>query len=264
MANPKPGHFCIYNLTTADTNAVVEALNRGQFDNPSSQDQWSPPQTPVSGQQPSDIIAHHRQSPGILDRQFFVICDRPDWATSSVLAVNLDFKGWEDAVRMEIGFAGDAVPSISIGNTDWEENLGASGGSWPAAKFAVYVTADADIDRAALVGMLNRGLGGRKAWTMGGAVCRDATALLPENLENGFVGLANIHKTVASSEGFDPATFIVVDRTDWESAGVSVVWSGGDHLDFCNKSAEYAAEVLMWVHQGLYTWPEGKTWSKGL
>ena len=262
MANPKAGYFCIYNSTAIDDDALVDSLNRGQFNNPPSEKQWSTPQVQFSGQEPSAIVAHHRQSPGILDNQYFVICDRPDWATSSVLAVNLDFQGWEDAARMEVGVAGDALPSISIANTDWEENLGASGETWPRERFAVYVTSEGTIDQEALVKVLNAGLNGRKAWTMGGGVCRDATALLPKIGGTELTALAEMHESIARGEGFDPATFVVADHADWESAGVSIVQTGGQNLDVCNKSAEYAAEILTWVHQGLYTWAEGKDWSK--
>ncbi|CAD6567524.1 MAG: hypothetical protein ASARMPRED_000882 [Alectoria sarmentosa] len=237
MANPKAGYFCIYNSTAIDDDALVDSLNRGQFNNPPSEKQWSTPQVQFSGQEPSAIVAHHRQSPGILDNQYFVICDRPDWATSSVLAVNLDFQGWEDAARMEVGVAGDALPSISIANTDWEENLGASGETWPRERFAVYVTSEGTIDQEALVKVLNAGLNGRKAWTMGGGVCRDATALLPKIGGTELTALAEMHESIARGEGFDPATFVVADHADWESAGVSIVQTGGQNLDVCNKLA---------------------------
>ena len=263
MADPKPGYFCVYSSTAIDNDALVETLNGGQFGNPSSQRQWSAPQVPISSEEPSAIVAHHRQSPGILDKQYFVIGDRPDWATTSVLAVNLDFRGWEDAVRMEAGGAGDAIPSGSIANTDWEENLGASVETWPKARFAVYVTADGTVDRDALVKALDAGLGGRKAWTMGGGVCRDATPLLPEDGGTDLAALARFHASVAPREGFDPAAFVVADDANWASAGVRMVQTAaGPDLDACTKPAECAAEILTWVHQGLYTWAEGKAWSK--
>ena len=265
MAVPKRGYFCVYSTTAIGDDALVETLNRGQFDNPPSQNQWSAPEIPFSSPRPSVILMHHRQSPGVLNKQYFVIGDRPDWATSGVLAVNLDFQGWEDAVRMDVGVAGDAVPSVSIFNTDWEENLGARGESWPKERFAVYVTTteeEGTVDREGLVRVLNSGLEGRKAWTVGGGVCKDATALLPENEGIDLPALARLHESVASREGFDPATFVVAEGADWESAGVSVVQTAGQDLDVCTKPAEYAAEILTWVHQGLYTWAEGKAWRK--
>ena len=263
MSGPKSGYFCVYTTVSVDDDAVVTALNRGQFDNPPDQTQWSSPQAPVSDRSPSAIIAHHRQSSGMLDPQYIVICDRLDWATTSVLAVNLDFKGWEDGARMEVGVAGDAIPSVSISNTEWEENLGASQELWPKDRFAVYVTARCtSTEREALIQALNSGLGGRKAWTMGGEVCRDATGLLPEDGEIDLPNIASLHKKAASQEGFDPVTFILAKHADWQSSGVSIVRADGEELDVSDKPAEFAAEILTWVHQGLYTWTEGKNWSK--
>ena len=263
MTEPKAGYFCAYTSSAVhDNDAVVEALNRGQFDNPPSETQWSVPQVPFSSPKPSAFIAHHRQSPSVLEKQYFVIADRSDWKTSSVLAINLDFEGYEDATRMQVGVAGDALPSVSVANTEWAENLGATPETWPKERFAVYVTAQGEIDREALVQKLDAGLGGRKSWTMGGGVCRDATALLPGDRGIDLAAVAELHQSIAEREKFDPAMFIVVENADWESAGVSVVRIEAEGIDVCNKPAEYAAEVLTWIDQGLYSWPEGKEWSK--
>ena len=262
MSDLKSGYFCVYSSTPIEDDVLVQTLNRGQFDNLPSETQWSTPQTPFPPQSPSAIINRHRQSPGTLDKQYLVIGDRSDWATSSILAVNLDFDGWEDAVRMEVAVAGDAIPSVSIANTDWVENLGAVADLWPKERFAVYVTARDLPHREHLVNELNAGLEGRKAWTMGGAVCKDATPLLPEDRKMDVAAVASLHESIAVSEGFDPATFIVVDKADWESDGVQVVRMDGPDVDVCSKPAETAGEILTWVHQGLYTWAEGKEWKK--
>ena len=97
---------------------------------------------------------------------------------------------------------------------------------------------------------------------MGGGVCKEATALLPKDGGTDLVALARWHGSVASREGFDLATFIVADRADWETAGVRIVSTGRQNLDLCTKSTECAAEILTSVHQGLYTWAEGRDWSK--
>ena len=262
MTDPKPGYICVYNLTSSTDDAIIEALNRGQFENPPSHTIWSSPQHHTSDQTPSAIVAHHRRSPGILDKKYFIICDRADWADSCVLAVNLDFQGWEDAVRMKVGLAGDAIPSMCIGNTEWEEYLGGSGETWPSGRFAVYVTMHGAEDPEALVDALNAGLGRRKAWTMGGPVCRDATDLLPKEPGADLGTIAKLHASVADKEGLDPSTFLVSDDKDWESVGVSIVRSKGQDVDdICMKSVNCAAEILTWVDQGLYTWDEGKNWN---
>ena len=262
MTDPKSGYFCVYNLTASSNDDIVEALNRGQYENPPSQKQWWSQQEPIENRKVSAIVAHHRQSPGVLDKQYFVICDRPDWATSGVLAINLNFLGWEDAVRMEVGVAGDAIPSNSISNTEWEENLGASGGTWPGDRFAVYVTAQGTKDPQALMSALNAGLGGRKAWTMGGPVCRDATTLLPSDSSVDLATIAKLHTSIADREGFDPAMFIVSDDEEWESVGVSIVRTRGQDIeDVSAKPVDCSAEILTWVDQGLYTWEEAKSWN---
>lgn len=81
---------------------------------------------------------------------------------------------------MQVGVGGDAPPSVSIVNTGSEGNLGVSGQSWSRERFAVNVTSkEGTFDREALVRVLN--LEGKKARTMGGEVCKDATALLPKD-----------------------------------------------------------------------------------
>lgn len=265
---PKPGDFCVYAATShADLPALINTLNRGQFENPPSQTQWSLPQIPPPPDSSTGfaLVAHHRQHHGILDEEYYVLCDSDDWASDggTILAVSLDFGGYVDAVRMQVGVAGDSIPSMSIANTDWEESL--EGDRWPKEKFAVYMTAkDGNVDGDAIVKALNAGLAGRKAWTAGGGVCRDATALLPEGGDVFDVGaVARLHGSVAEKELFDPNFFIVVEQADWESVGVSLVRIGSQgKLDVSSKPAEYAAEILTWVDQGFCTWVEGKAWSK--
>lgn len=263
IGTAKPGYFCVYNTTTTgDDTTLVKALNRGQFENSSDQTQWSIPEPPFPSQQPSAILAHHRQSSGVLDKQYLVISDRSDWASSTVLAVNLDFQGYEDAVRMQVGVAGDLIPSMSNGNTEWEENFTSK--TWPKERFAVYVTPaeDDDVNYDMLVNTLNAGLNARKAWTTGGNVCRNATGLLPEDGWKDLATVRKAHGEHAEKEGFDPGYFIVADQADWEADGVKIVRSAGQDFDERSKPAESAAEILTWVNQGLYTWEEGKEWCK--
>ena len=265
---PKPGDFCVYAPTSnEDLPTLVIALNRGQFENPPTQTLWSPPQNPPPPNSSTGfaLVAYHRQHHGILDQEYYVLCDNDDWASDggTILAVSLDFGGYVDAVRMQVGVAGDSIPSMSIANTDWEENL--EGDMWPKEKFAVYITTkDEKVDGDALVKALNAGLAGRKAWTAGGGVCTNATALLPDGGEDFDVGaVAKLHRSVAEKERYDPNFFIVAGQADWESAGVVTVnVSSQGELDVSSKPAEYAAEILTWVDQGFCTWVAGKTWTK--
>lgn len=269
MTEPKPGYFSLYNLTTTPDSQIIEALNRGQYGNPPTQTQWSSPQHQPPAKTPSAIVSHHRQSPGVLNSQYVVICDSEDWVDTSVLAVNLDFDGYEDATRIPIAVAGDAIPSISIGNTEWVEEVGAYSETWPKERFAVYVTAE-DVDHEKVLQTLNAGLNGRKGWIEGGPVCKDASALLSSSSNeapNGSAGIARFHANVAPNEDFDPEVFILVESAGWEENGVLVVRKGeeeegGGDVDSCTKPAEYAAELLTWMDQGLYTWTEIKEWRK--
>lgn len=265
---PKPGNFCVYTATShADLPTLITGLNRGQFGNPPTQTLWSPPQNPPPPGSSTGfaLVAHHRQHHGILDEGYYVICDSDGWASDdgTILVVNLDFGGYVDAVRMQVGVAGDSVPSMSIANTDWEECL--EGDRWPKEKFALYITAkDGDVDGDALLKVLNAGLAGRKAWTAGGGVCKDATALLPDgggDLDTGAV--ARLHGSVAEEEMYDPNFFIVAGQADWEGVGVSLISIGTQgKLVVSSKPAEYAAEILTWVNQGFCTLEEGFAWTK--
>ena len=59
---------------------------------------------------------------------------------------------------------------------------------------------------------------------MGGGVCRDTMALLPpEYGASNISTLASLHGSFIFREGFNPATVIVANLVDWESAGVGIV-----------------------------------------
>lgn len=265
MTEPKPGYFSVYNLTTTPDSELIEALNRGQFGNPPTQTQWSSPQHQPLTKTPSAIVGHHRQSPGVLNSQYLIICDSEDWAETSILAVNLDFDGYEDATRMPIAVAGDAIPSISIGNTEWVEEVGAHSETWPKERFAVYITSD-NVDHGSVIQTLNAGLKGRKSWTTGGPVCKDASTLLlkPAQAENSLEAISKSHRSVAEKEEFDPEIYIVVESAEWAKNGVQIVRREDESTepDSCVRPAEYAAELLTWLDQGLYTWEEIKKWDK--
>lgn len=109
---PKPGDFCVYAATShADLPTLVTALNRGKLGDPPSQTQWSPPQTPPPPDSATGfaLVAHHRQHHGFLDKEYYILCDGDDKASDggTILAVSLDFGLYVDAVRMQVGVAGD-------------------------------------------------------------------------------------------------------------------------------------------------------------
>ena len=74
--------------------------------------------------------------------------------------------------------------------------------------------------------------------------------------------IAKEHTQIARGEGFDPATFIVANEADWDQYSVLVarIAEDGSGVDCCRRPVDVAAEMLTWVHQGLYLWEEGKLW----
>lgn len=79
-----------------------------------------------TGARPKDIINFHKGRKDV-NQQFLLIADRQDIETEGFLVVNLDFQGVPDAVRMKAHKACHALPSLSIDNTDWQEDIKMSG-----------------------------------------------------------------------------------------------------------------------------------------
>lgn len=136
-----------------------------------------------SNTEPADLIEHHRKSEQNLDQTFFVVVGRLDWEKQGILVVNLNFKGYVDAIRQEVNIAGDDVPSMNIGNTTWFENLCyADQPLFPRNKFAVYVQERHDEVVAStrssrnklqeLNSLIHEGLDGRKSGSdQKGGIC---------------------------------------------------------------------------------------------
>ena len=271
MPSPKPGNFCVYTTVAIDLDDLVQTLNKGEFGNSPSQTQYAASPDSFLHQPVSAIVNHHSTSTGVFNKQYHVIADRADWSTSGILAVNLDFEGFVDAARMKASDAGDAIPSASILNSEWYEILGSSTGDmYPKEAFAVYAS-EAIVGKvekeAKLLEALNAGLESRKDYSV--KVCRLATLSLPASKgtegtddEIDISPVAKEHTQIATDEGFDSATFIVADEADWDQYGVLVarIAEDGTGLNSCRRPVDVAAEMLTWVHQGLYLWEEGKVW----
>ena len=265
----KPGNFCVYATVPIDIDVLVKTLNEGQFGNHPWEIQWAASPQSFLDQPLSAVVTHHRTSPSIFNKIFFVVADRADWATSSILAVNLDYEGFIDATRMKAGVAGDAIPSCNIMNTDWYELMGRmTGHMYPKAAFAVYTSSAIEGKKEReLLATLNAGLEIRKQDSAG--VCRLGHASVPtaaasegKDDEVDLVPIANEHVRTAKEEGLDPALFIVADELDWDDYGVLLVRVTGEDakVDSCRKPVDVAAEILTWLHQRLFTWEEGKLW----
>lgn len=271
MPSPKPGDFCVYTTVPIDLDVLIQTLNEGQFGNPPSQSQFAASPDSFLNQPVSAIVNYHRTSSGVFNKQYLIIADRTEWVGSGILAINLDFDGFVDATRMAAGVAGDAIPSVSILNSEWYEILGTrENGMYPKELFAVY--ASETIKRqlegeGTLLAALNAGLESRKDYSA--QVCRLASAPLAvftgldkAEVENEVSSIAKEHTQFARGEGFDLGTFILADETDWEDHGVLLVRVAKDGaiVDRCRRPIEVAAEILTWIYLGLYTWEEGKVW----
>ena len=265
----KPGNFCVYANVPVDMEVLVRTLNEGQYGNHPWEIQWAASPLSFNKQPPSTIVDHHGTSPGVFNKIFFIIADRVDWATSYVLAVNLDYEGFIDTARIKASVAGDAIPSCNIMNTDWYELMGRmTGHMYPKGAFAVYISpAITGNKERELLETLNAGLENRKQDSVG--VCRIkrtdvSTSAVAEGADEDvdLAPIAKAHVSMVREENFDAATFIVADELDWDDYGVLIVHASRDGavLDSCRKPVDAASEILTWVHQGLFSWEEGKSW----
>ena len=249
--------FCVYStVPTINTSEVVKTLNLGIFGNFTDGEQWAPSTQSFLNRPISTIVQHHRTSPGDFNKTYFVVADRLDWHSEGVLAVNLNFEGFIDAVRMQANVAGSALPSTNIANTDWHEAIpDAKSGLYPRGRFAVYASeAVADVStKGGLLESLNFGLESRKACAA--AVCRMA---LVRRCDVDWI--AHEHARVAAEEGFDQEIFIIVDDVEWEEHGLEIGQVKDRKVDTAVRPVDVAAEVLTWVHQGLISWEEAKKW----
>lgn len=75
-----------------------------------------------TGAQSEDVINFHKGRKNV-NQRFLVIADRQDIEAEGLLVVNLDFQGVSDTVRMKAHKVCYALPSLSIDNTDWQEDI---------------------------------------------------------------------------------------------------------------------------------------------
>ena len=251
-----PGAFCLYATVDIDLSKLLATLNHGIFGDSDAGDQWYPSSQSFINRPLSSIISHHRSQPESFNKRYFVVVDRADWKAEGVVGVNLAFEGFIDAARFKANVAGSAIPSVSIGNSDWSEAIGdVVNRPW----IAVY--ADTWFDKGdapdELLKALNFGLEGRK----------DTDIRICGLVTNYFVGtddvkfVAKNHADIAAEKGYDPQPFIFADETNLDDYGVIIARMSTDgSVDSCRKPVDVAAEVLAWVQVGLYTWQEAKEW----
>ena len=258
MAAPKPGSFCVYTNLSTSIDEAVAILNEG-LPGPTYGDQWypSPSNDSFRNAPASAIVAHHRTHADPFNTQYFVIIDKPDCTTHGVLGVNLDHEGFIDAARMKPDWAGSALPSVEVGNSDWMEATVSGAVVKSDRKYATYLCFDpseADGGRIDVVRALNEGLDGRKAGFADH--CQAANETMEEAIAKGHMAIAHAHN-------FHEKLFLVADDKDWNEYGALMMRIGDDWgVDTCRKPIDVALEILGWVDAGLYTWEEGKAWDE--
>ena len=251
-----PGAFCLYATVEINLSELLAILNYWIFGDSDAGDQWYPSSQSFINRPLSSVINHHRSQPESFNKRYLVIVDRADWKAEGVVGVNLAFEGFIDAARFKAHVAGSAIPSASIGNSDWSETIK---DVVKSPKVAVY--ADTWFDKGdapdELLEALNFGLEGRK----------DTDCLVCGLVTNYFVVTGDVkfiaknHADIAAEHGYDPQLFIFADDTNLDDYGVIIARMSADgSVDSCRKPVDVAAEVLAWVQVGLYTWEEAKVW----
>ena len=251
-----PGAFCLYATVDIDLSKLLATLNHGIFGDSDAGDQWYPSSQSFINRPISSIISHHRSQPESFNKGYFVVVDRADWKAEGVVGVNLAFEGFIDAARFKANVAGSAIPSVSIGNSDWSEVIqDVMNRPW----IAVYADIWFDKGNASdeLLKALNVGLESRKDTDF--RVCGLVKNYFLGTDDVGFI--AKNHADIAAEGRFDPQFFIFADDTNLDDYGVIIARMSADgSVDSCRKPVDVAAEVVAWVQVGLYTWQEAKEW----
>ncbi|KAI9821623.1 MAG: hypothetical protein M1827_002204 [Pycnora praestabilis] len=244
--------FGVYQSVDVDMKPLVNVLSKGVFGDKDQADMWRLQPRRFTGQRITSIITHHQATAQqqALNGTFFVVVDREDWQEEGLLVININFQGSVDAIREAVNVAGDSIPSLSIANTTWFENL--CNGElplFPRKLFATYVVENAreDVKMADVLSKVNGGLRGRKAGSdMRGGICvgLNYTASSEDILKR--------HKEASAKEGYHSTMFIIVKDAGWEREGVVLV-----HIKGAQEPNEYTleagtvGELLQWIYVGL-------------
>lgn len=182
-----------------------------------------------------------------MNQGFLLIADRQDVANEGLLCVNLNFKGGPDAVREKAQELRYALPSLSIDNTDWVDDMLANAEQplYPRKSFAMLVDPSpvARDNVADAVDAVDGGLAGRR----GGA----GTVLAEwEGVDTKDVNVMVRHFEDSRAEkGWRGNYFLCVRKETVESNKVEIVSA---RTQKCRSYAwEVAGEILVWLAAGL-------------
>lgn len=208
------------------------------------------------GKSPSEVFALHRKDNEV-NQNYFAIADREDWIEHGILVVNINYKGFADAVRVKVYEAGDLLASLEISNAFWEDLLSQEEVPlYPRRKFAIHIRAELSrsVGVKEVLDKLNSGSGGRRI----GAENIFAYGLglsSPKELEN----LVKWHKDNARERMVNEQFLVVADAETWKHGRATLV-KIDRHL--CNKyeakdvNVETVAEILVWLYIGFLDWDD--------
>ncbi|KAL1587742.1 hypothetical protein WHR41_03664 [Cladosporium halotolerans] len=195
---------------------------------------------------PTDILATHRDRNDV-NQGFLLIADRQDVLKEGLLCVNLNYKGAPDAVREKAHELCYALPSLSIDNTDWKDDVlaNASLPLYPRNAFAILVDLSAAARRnvADIADTVDGGLVGRH---------RDTGTILAEwdGVNTSDVSAMASHFTKSRVEkDWRGDYFLCIRESTVEVKKVEIV---NARTQKCRTFTwETAGEALVWLTVGL-------------
>lgn len=211
-----------------------------------------------SDKEPAALVKQHRDpsQSSHLNQSLFLVVDRVEWEKEGLIVINLNFKGYVDAIRQQANVAGDDVPSMNIGNTTWFENLcNGTRPLFPRNMFAVYVqerrkasftTRASEKELQDLTRLLQGGLDGRKLGSdQNGGVCV-LELVEAQDMDK----MKNHHAQLAKEKGYNSSIFAMVDNDAWDSHIILLVGVGG-RKEGLRVHIAMVVELLQWSHVGL-------------
>lgn len=199
-----------------------------------------------SPDRPSRILAAHKNLDDV-NQDFLLIADRQDVANEGLLCVNLDFKGAPDAVREKAQELRYALPSLSIDNTDWVDDIltNAERPLYPRAAFAMLVhpSTVARRNAADVVDVVDGGLGGRRRGT-------GTVLAVCEDVDTDDVNAMTWHfSDSCADKGWQGDYFLCVGGETVHSSKVETVSARTQKRR--SYTWEIAGEILVWLAVGL-------------
>lgn len=193
---------------------------------------------------PLDIVSHHKTQDHA-NQEYLVIVDREDIAREGVLVVRLDYHGAPDAIRKKTHDIREGLPSLSIGNTDWKDDILANATlpTYPRKSCAVLVDPQSRRHTRDIVERIDAGLQGRQCGT--GTILAEWVGVETSDLSEMFENFG----TMQIEWGWHSDFFIGVTHAAAQAGKVEVV-SVGSRKSW-QWPQETAGELFVWLAIGL-------------